>query len=215
MTAWKVWYYQTPDGRNVVAEWLQELRDVKARARITIRLRRVIAGHLGDCKPLREGVWELRIDHGPGYRVYYARTGRSLILLLCGGDKRKQEADIDRAVSYWRDWQRRNPMSRRESHDEVMIKLLRQDPVFAAEYVRVALEEVDEKGGQVALLAALRDVARARGMAYVAKAVGVERESLYRTLSPRGNPRLTTLVALMKTLGLSLTVTPSRRKKAA
>lgn len=100
------------------------------------------------------------------------------------------------------------------SHEDAMVQMLRNDPAFTAEYVRVALEEVGEKGGQAALLSVLRQVAKARGMAYVAKAAGVERESLYRALSPRGNPRLTTLIALMKTLGLSLTVTPARRKAA-
>ena len=100
------------------------------------------------------------------------------------------------------------------SHEDAMVQMLRKDPAFAAEYVRVALEEVGERGGQAALLSVLRQVAKARGMAYVAKAVGVERESLYRTLSPRGNPRLTTLIALMKTLGLLLTVKPRHRKAA-
>lgn len=100
------------------------------------------------------------------------------------------------------------------SHEDAMVDKLRKDPAFAAEYVRVALEEVGEKGGQAALLSVLRQVAKARGIATVARAVGVERESLYRTLSPRGNPRLTTLLALMKTLGLSLTVTPKRHKAA-
>jgi putative addiction module killer protein len=66
------------------------------------------AGNFGDCKPLTEGVWELRIDHGQGYRVYYARAGEKLLLLLAGGDKRKQRADINTAVSYWKDWNRRN-----------------------------------------------------------------------------------------------------------
>lgn len=66
------------------------------------------AGNFGDCKPCREGVWELREDFGPGYRVYCARSGKTVVLLLCGGDKRKQDADISRAVEYWKDYQRRN-----------------------------------------------------------------------------------------------------------
>jgi putative addiction module killer protein len=66
------------------------------------------AGNFGDHKPLSDGVWELRIDHGPGYRVYYAQAGRRVLLLLIGGDKRRQQADIETAVRYWQDWQRRN-----------------------------------------------------------------------------------------------------------
>lgn len=60
-----------------------------------------------DCKPVGDGVWEMRIDHGPGYRVYYALSGKRLVLLLAGGDKRKQQADIDAAVGRWKDWQQR------------------------------------------------------------------------------------------------------------
>ena len=71
------------------------------------RLQRMVAGNFGDCKPLQEGVWELRIDHGPGYRVYYAQAGKKLILLLIGGDKNKQQSDINKAVGFWKDWNRR------------------------------------------------------------------------------------------------------------
>jgi probable addiction module antidote protein len=90
------------------------------------------------------------------------------------------------------------------SHDAAMIAQLRADPGFAAEYLRAALEETDEPK---VLLIALRRIAEARGgIAKVAKAAGVERESLYRALSPRGNPRLSTLVAVTKAIGLKLTV---------
>src|SRR5437773_9639009 len=99
--------YVSAAGRDVFGQWLLELRDAQARARINLRLNRLAAGNFGDCKPIRAGVWELRIDWGPGYRVYYALAGRTCVLLLCGGDKRKQSADIDRAVQYWADYQRR------------------------------------------------------------------------------------------------------------
>jgi len=88
------------------------------------------------------------------------------------------------------------------SHDEAMIKHLRKDPEFAAEYLRAALEE-DEPG---VLLIALRHLAQSQGIAKVAKAAGVQRESLYRALSKRGNPRLSTLVAVTRAIGLRLTV---------
>ncbi|HVB85474.1 MAG TPA: addiction module antidote protein [Candidatus Dormibacteraeota bacterium] len=89
------------------------------------------------------------------------------------------------------------------SHDESMIRRLRREPKFAAAYLEAALEEDD---GPQALLIALRHVAQAQGIATVAKAAGVERESLYRALSPRGNPRLSTLVAVTRALRLKLTV---------
>jgi putative addiction module killer protein len=100
--------YLTEDGQAPIKEWLSKLSDRRARARVLIRLQRMAAGNFGDCKPLTEGVWELRIDHGPGYRVYYARAGKKILLLLAGGDKRKQQTDIDTAVAYWKDWNRRN-----------------------------------------------------------------------------------------------------------
>lgn len=78
--------------------WFAGLRDPKAKARITARIRRVALGNLGDWKPLEASVSELRIDYGPGYRLYFARRGGLVILLLCGGDKRTQTADIRRAV---------------------------------------------------------------------------------------------------------------------
>ncbi len=100
--------YLTANGRDTFSEWLANLADRQARARVLVRVHRMAAGNFGDCKPIAEGVWELRIDYGPGYRVYYARVGEKLLLLLIGGDKRKQQADIDTALSYWNDWNRRN-----------------------------------------------------------------------------------------------------------
>jgi probable addiction module antidote protein len=94
------------------------------------------------------------------------------------------------------------------SHDECIIRELRADPKFAAEYLKVALEDTGEPA---VLLIALRRIAEARGgIAKVAKAAGIERESLYRALSARGNPRLSTLVAVTKAVGLKLTVEAAR-----
>ena len=87
--------------------WHGSLRDQVARARVTSRLRLAEQGSLGDWKFLRDGVSEMRIDVGPGYRLYFMRRGNTVIVLLCGGDKRTQDANIDRAVGYWQDWQRR------------------------------------------------------------------------------------------------------------
>lgn len=103
--------YINLDGKSPYREWLTGLLDKQAQARILTRINRMAAGNLGDHKPIGAGVWELRIDWGPGYRVYYARAGTRLILLLAGGDKRKQQADIDAAISYWKNWQEREQAS--------------------------------------------------------------------------------------------------------
>ncbi len=76
-------------------------------ARVLARLARVRRGNLGDCKSVGEGVSELRVDYGPGYRVYFAQKGQTLVILLCGGDKRTQEKDIQRAKQYWHDYKQR------------------------------------------------------------------------------------------------------------
>lgn len=137
--------------------------------------------------------------------------GRECVLLRCGGDKRKQVADIERALEYRKDYKERigTPMKRKASvsHDETIIRRLRKDPDFAAEYLKAALEDEDEPR---VLLIALRHLAQAQGMAKVAKAAGIERESLYRALSEHGNPRLSTLVAVTKAIGLRLTVEAAR-----
>jgi len=80
------------------AKWFASLRDRQARARIDARIRRLSLGNPGDARPVGEGVSELRIDHGPGYRVYFIRRGDKLVILLAGGDKRTQERDIKLAI---------------------------------------------------------------------------------------------------------------------
>jgi putative addiction module killer protein len=108
MRAYEIEHYLTAhEQKDVYIDWLSRLHDGQGKVAIIRRLARVENGNLGDHRFCRDGVWELRIDSGPGYRVYYALSGKRLVLLLCGGDKRTQDADIDRAVNYWRDWQRR------------------------------------------------------------------------------------------------------------
>jgi len=89
-------------------------------------------------------------------------------------------------------------------HDDAVIEMLRDDPEFANEYLAAALDEASEPGGQAALLAALRHIAEAQGMSAVAERAGMPRESLYRALSPRGNPTIKTLLAVLKAAGLRL-----------
>lgn len=106
-TAIELRRYLTHAGRDVLGDWLAKLKDVRTRAKIVARIDRLAAGNFGDCKALGGGLFELRIDWGPGYRVYYALAGRACVLLLCGGDKRKQSADIRRAEEYFRDYRER------------------------------------------------------------------------------------------------------------
>jgi len=101
-------FYELDDKTIPIKEWLNEMRDTKAQTAILRRLTRLIVGNFGDHKPCRDGVWELRIDVGQGYRAYYSQTGTTVILLLCGGDKRTQNADIDKACEYLKNWRLKN-----------------------------------------------------------------------------------------------------------
>ena len=96
--------YQTADRHIPFADWLTALRDPRANQAIAARIARMQSGNRGDWKALGAGVFELRIDTGPGYRVYCGQDGEMLILLLCAGDKRSQSKDIQRARDYWNDY---------------------------------------------------------------------------------------------------------------
>lgn len=100
-------YYLTETGRKPFKEWLDGLKDIVARQKVRIRLDRVRLGNLGRNRSVGEGVYEPKIDYGPGYRVYYATEGKARILLLMGGDKSSQDRDIALARRYWRDHKRR------------------------------------------------------------------------------------------------------------
>ena len=95
----------TEDGRSPFAEWFDDLDAVTA-ARVDRYVRRLEAGNFGAAKPLRDGVFELRLDFGPGYRVYYGREGQTIIILLGGGSKRRQDADIAAAAERWKRYKR-------------------------------------------------------------------------------------------------------------
>lgn len=91
-------------GRDVFGEWINSLKDIRGRAIIRKRIDRVEEGLFGDHAFVGNGVWELRIHYGPGYRVYYGEDGPVIILLLCGGDKSTQKKDIRKAQEFWEDY---------------------------------------------------------------------------------------------------------------
>ena len=98
--------YLRPDGSCPFEDCLTSLRDQRARAKIRTRVARVRLGNLGNCEPVGAGVLELKIDYGPGYRVYVGQVGMKLVILLCGGDKSSQSEDIRRAIEYWEDYKK-------------------------------------------------------------------------------------------------------------
>ncbi|WP_306118169.1 MULTISPECIES: type II toxin-antitoxin system RelE/ParE family toxin [unclassified Roseitalea] len=98
--------YETALGRSPFADWFDEL-DATAALRVRRVLVRIESGNLGDVKSVGDGVFERRVDHGPGYRVYFGRDGRELIILLVGGTKRRQQRDIENAKWMWADYKAR------------------------------------------------------------------------------------------------------------
>ena len=103
----EVFRYQAGDGKEPLTEWLKSLRDKQAQAKVRIRLKRLEAENFGDCEPVGDGVLELREHLGAGYRVCFGRHGQTIVILLCGGTKKSQAADIKTAKEYWADWKRR------------------------------------------------------------------------------------------------------------
>lgn len=97
--------YVTATGKDVFQDWLNILHDAATRAKIELRIMRLERGLFGDCKANRAGVFELKIDLGPGYRIYFAKDGDQIVLLLCGGAKSTQQKDIENAIKYWKDYQ--------------------------------------------------------------------------------------------------------------
>ncbi len=104
-TAYRLEYYQQENGAVPFREWLHDLRDRHGVERIRARLARVRAGNFGRIRVLGDGVSELKVDHGPGYRLYYAMSGSTVVLLLVGGDKSTQQRDIQKAKQFWREYQ--------------------------------------------------------------------------------------------------------------
>lgn len=100
--------YRTAAGARPFVAWVGALRDLRARAKIQSRLARLNTGNFGDAKSVGDGVSELRVDWGPGYRIYFSRVGQVVVLLLCAGDKKTQQKDIQRVKTYLQDYKTRS-----------------------------------------------------------------------------------------------------------
>ena len=96
--------YRAPNGQTPFTEWLKSLQDRRTRKRIQSQIDRIESGNLGKPKPVGDGVFELRFQFGPGYRVYFGQVGNTIVLLLCGGDKSSQDRDIEQAKAYWQEY---------------------------------------------------------------------------------------------------------------
>lgn len=102
----EVRHYISDNGRNLFGDWIRSLKDTQGQISILKRIDRIEEGNFGDRSYIGEGVWELRVHAGPGYRVYYGEEGRVLVILLCGGDKHSQKKDIRRSQELWKTYRR-------------------------------------------------------------------------------------------------------------
>ena len=193
--------YQTPSGKSPFSDWLSGMKDSKARAVIRARLERIQLGNFGDCKSVGDGVSELRIPYGPGYRVYFGRQGETIVVLLCGGNKGTQQKILIKPKYYGRS----TKMPTKNYHNELIKQL--KNPKEAAEYLNACFEDSEE-----VFLAGLKNVVEARGgVSAVARATKLNRENLYRALSKKGNPKLSSLSTILEALGIELQFAPAKK----
>lgn len=184
-------------------EWFEGLRDAKAKSIILKRIARVEAGLFGGVAPVGGAVSELKIDFGPGYRLYFTQRG-TVIALLCGGDKSSQVRDIN-SLRAWRTTSRKT---------EMPVAKTKTTPFDVASYLTTSEAQAEliadafESGDPTYITLTLGHVARARGMGDIAQEAGVTREGLYKALSSTGDPRLSTLMGVMKALKLEIRAVP-------
>lgn len=185
---------------EIFSEWIDSLRDTRTRARIQARIERLAAGNPGDVEPVGEGVSELRIHLGSGYRVYFKQRGGELVILLAGGDEHASQGHQDSLALGQGSFGAVDVTKVATSRYDVAEHL--RTPEEMAAYLQACLEEAD---GDAAFVAkALGDMARAKGMAQVARDAGLSRESLYKALSGERSPGFDTILKVIGALGLTL-----------
>lgn len=189
--------------------WLEGLADITVRSVVVARLKRLERGLMGDVAPVGDGVSELRIHLGAGWRIYFAQRGTQLIVLLVGGSKRTQKRDIKRAKALAALLDRLEEM-----HMSKRIKAADLPDFDAARYldseeaIAAYLTDILEANDPALLAAALGDIARARGMSEIAKASGISREALYKALRADTQPRFDTISRVCAALGVKLVAQP-------
>jgi putative addiction module killer protein len=197
-------YYVAAGGQAPFADRFEDL-EVVARAKVTRALARLELGNFSNVKSVGEGVLELRIDYGPGYRVYFGRDGETLVVLLTGGTKKRQQRDIEAARAYWQDYKRQartslngdGAMARTKSFGELVQQHVKRDRKFAEALLREGVDALlsgDVDTGKTIL----RDYIKATvGFEKLGAATGAPPKSLIRMFGPRGNPQAKNLFSVL------------------
>ena len=186
------------------SKWYKRLKDVGAQKKIAFRILQTEQGNFGDFKFIGDGIYEMRINYGPGYRIYYTKEDDVIVLLLVGGDKSTQQKDIEKAKEL------KNEKSDAEVSDLDIAELLDSEEV-----VKLFLEEALAANDPVLWQRALSYAARSAGMAKIAQKAGLNRESLYKALKEDAHPRFDTVMRVLNAMGLKLTITPCVAEKQA
>lgn len=215
--------------------WFNGLTDMIAQDAILDRIARVESGLLGDRRSVGDRVSELRIDVGQGYRLYYTMRGRSIVLLLCGGGKKTQKADIKRAEAMVRAMNKgkketssgrvreRQSAYASEDHRDEEFSFTEEDleirPFDVADYLEressqlYLLRSALAEGHPGYIATVIGAVARARGLTNLERATGIKRQTLNKSFSLKGNPTLETLLTVLGALGLRLEIVADRAKR--
>lgn len=185
---------------DVFADWIDNLRDIRAKARIFVRIERLAAGNPGHVEPVAEGVSELKIDYGPGYRVYFKKRGQELVFCWPVATKALKTRTSNSPCASLATCRSKTMKKTATSRYDVAEHL--RTPEEMAAYLEACLEEAN---GDAAFVAkALGDIARAKGMSQVARDAGLSRESLYKALSGERTPGFDTILKVVSALGLKL-----------
>ena len=162
---------------------------------------RLAQGNYGDYAPVGEGVSELRLFFGPGYRVYFGEQGETVVVLLCGGHKASQARDIVQAQAYWREYQQREHVPHDPGGGGSVPP---PHPDEIEDYLTVLFDEYAHDGNTAALLSSLRSVSRVVGVSRLAVSAGLSRKGLQKALSEDGHPRFASVTAILHALGYRL-----------
>lgn len=215
--------YKTISGKSPLGEWFDALADKRTQALIFTRLDRLKIGLLGAVRNVGEGVHEIKIDCGPGYRIYFGNDGEWLVMLLAGGTKKprhqiyRRPSFIGTIIKIRKMWGGKN-MSKNKlttSYQDHLISKL-SDPELASEYLNMVIDEVKNDAPedvQSLLLIAIKNVVQAQGgISQLAESVGLSRQSIHHMLSEKGNPTLSSLINILEASGIKINFQPGKKK---
>jgi len=194
----RVVFHQLPNGKEPFVDWLNSMKDAKSRRRVLQRLSRLESGNFGDCKPLKDGVSELRLHFGSGYRVYYAEQGDTVVI-----NQRKAKTLLKQKIIGV--VMKTNNL---RTLEEVTKEYFVTHPDEIDSFVKECFEEYSLDGDSAALLSQLRIIARVKGVSSIADKVGITRQGVQKALSGKGNPRFDNITAILGAMGYQLLPQP-------